>query len=123
MESSLEQQVSQINGQLIALFFILGSVIATIYLTFGYKDLLINEKNSSFNKEELGKIAEYSSLVFFIVAIYYLILAFDNYENEKNEANLNYLIAANLALGASGIRYYQISKQPSSVEGAEDVVG
>ena len=83
MESSLEKQVSQINGQLIALFFILGSVIATIYLTFGYKDLLINEENSSFNKEELGKIAEYSSLVFFIVAIYFLILAFDNKKKKK----------------------------------------
>lgn len=122
MDSKTNKELLKINSQLIALIIILGTVAATIYVTWGFRDILINGENSQFDEDELNDITENTALIFFIVAIYFFILAYDNYKNEDSQANTSYLTAATLALTASGIRYYQLKANPENFEGAEDIV-
>lgn len=117
-----QKQILTIDSQIIALFFILGAVGALIYVTFAYRDILINEDKSSWNEKDLEPITENATLVFFVVAIYFFILAFDNYDKDNSTSNANYLTAATLSLAATGIRYYEAKKDPEDIEGVEDVV-
>ena len=55
-------------------------------------------------------------------SIYFLIISYEAYESDKNNASFNYYMASVLSFTAQSIRISTLLKYPKSVTGIEDVI-
>lgn len=110
-------EIDNVNTQIAFTSALLVSISIGLYALYGYKDLLINKKNSKFTNKYLYQLGVLSAMISLIVTIYFFIISYEKYENKNNQENFNYYMAATLSLLAQSIRVNTQLKNPYEEEG------
>ena len=116
------QQLEQLNTQIAFTSALVFSISLNIYSTLGYKDIIINGSKSKFTTQKIYKLGLLSASITLIATIYFFILSYEAYENDKTNASFNYYMASVLSLTAQSIRLNTLIKYPESVTGVEDII-
>jgi len=108
------------------------SVFLLVIIVSLFVSLQLNNQNIQFLKKGIENIpkniqkkilkkAKTIAWIFVIAAIWFLYTAYKDYEEEKNQARINYMIAAAILLISSAIRVYTLYKYSNvQISGAED---
>ena len=87
-----------------------------------YKDIITYKSKSKYNVNQIYNLSILSSSIFLIVTIYFYISSYEQLQNEKTQANLDYNMANALSLTAQSIRLNTILKYPESITGIQDII-
>ena len=122
MKNNNSSQIEQLNIQVAFTSALVFAISLNIYTTLGYKDILINGNKSNFTTKNIYNLGLLSASITLIVTIYFLIISYEAYESDKNNASFNYYMASVLSFTAQSIRISTLLKYPESVTGIEDVI-
>ncbi len=126
MSENEAQRNAKINRIRVENVFLL-LIIVTLFVS-----LQLNKQNIEFLKKGIEQIpkniqkqmlkkAKTIAWIFVLAAIWFLYTAYKDYEEDRNQARINYLIAAAILLISSGIRLYSLYKYSNvQISGAED---
>ena len=114
--------LNQLNNQSIftGALIIAGSI--NLLIIQMYKDIIVNKTNSKYTRKQIYSLAILVSNIFLIVTIYFLIEAYESYENENTSANFNYYMAAVLSFTAQSIRINTLYKYPETILQTQDII-
>lgn len=121
LTSEEKQEIKTIKTQNLAIFALIVASSISIHINNGSIDMIINKENSTFSEEYILNLAKISSIIVWIVSIYFAILNIDTYQTEKTKANASFLSASLLALSASSIRLFTIFSNSNSNVTSEDI--
>ncbi len=116
-EESIYKQIRQYKDQIIAVFVVILALIIYLTVLDDLIKLAKGLKDESINKSIL-KRGEIIALLYLVVTIYFTYVAYKTYLKNKNNTNLNYLIALLLVLIACIIRYITTKRTSDSYSDA-----
>ncbi len=116
-----KKQINTIKTQNLAVLALIIASSISIYINNGNIDMIINKENSHFSEEYILKLAKTSSIIVWIVSIYFVILNIDTYQKEKTKANASFLSASLFALSASSLRLFTIFGNSNGEITSEDI--
>lgn len=122
MDNKKREALNKLDIQIVFIGAIVVAASMNVYITLGYKDLILKEKNSKFTIKKLYRISLLSSTIFLIVTIYFFIDALDNYEKTKENYAFDFYMATVLSFVAQSIRVSTLRKYPDKIFGVEDVI-
>ena len=111
-------QLENIKLQLLASYLFLLSNIFSINATLGLKEQIISGNNIP----QIKKTAKFAVSLQLIGIIIFLILSFDEYNNNPSSQNKAYLNSNLLSTIATIIRFQTLLNDPNSFEGSEDII-
>jgi NADH:ubiquinone oxidoreductase subunit 6 (subunit J) len=100
---------------------IVASSISIIIIQM-YKDIMINKEKSKYTTKQIYNLSILSSSIFLIVTIYFYISSYEQAQENKTQANVNYNLANTLSLTAQSIRFNTILKYPETILGIQDII-
>lgn len=118
----MNEEINNINTQIAFTSALLFAISLNIYASIGYKDLIINKKNSRFTIKKLYEIGLLSACITLIVTIYFLIITYESYENNPSNASFSFYMASALSFTAQSIRISALIKYPNDIFGVEDFI-
>lgn len=116
-----KKQINTIKTQNLAVLALIIASSISIYINNGNIDMIINKENSHFSEKYILKLAKTSSIIVWIVSIYFVILNIDTYQKEKTKANASFLSASLFALSASSLRLFTIFDNSNGEITSEDI--
>ena len=117
-----DNQIETINTQLAFSAALIFASSLNLYITFMYKDILINKNSSKYNEALIYKLALLSANIFLIVTIYFLITSYEDFESNKSIPSYNYYMASILSFTAQSIRINTLIKYPETILGIQDII-
>ena len=115
-------QLNQLTNQSIFTSALIVASSINLMIIHMYKDILINKDNSKYNRKQIYSLAILVSNIFLIVTIYFLIEAYEAYENSNSTPNYNYYMAAVLSFTAQSIRINTLYKYPETILQTQDIL-
>ncbi|MCI5745889.1 MAG: hypothetical protein MR270_06380 [Erysipelotrichaceae bacterium] len=122
MNGNQNEQISRLTVQIAFLSAIIFAVSLSISAIFMYINIINNPYNIKSKLKKIYKISLLASIIFLICNIYFFILSYDDYKNEKSKATFDYYEANVLSLTAQSIRFNTLLKYPERILGAEDII-
>lgn len=116
-----QTRIKNIKTQNLAIFSLIVASSISIYINYGNIDMIIYKEDSSFTQKSILNLAKISSIIVWIVSIYFVILNINTYQNEKTKANASFLSASLLALSASSIRLFTLFSNDDLDVTSEDI--
>lgn len=116
-----QTRIKNIKTQNLAIFSLIVASSISIYINYGNIDMIIYKEDSSFTQKSILNLAKISSIIVWIVSIYFVILNINTYQNEKTKANASFLSASLLALSASSIRLFTLFSNDNLDVTSEDI--
>lgn len=122
IDEETKKTLNSYKVQIVVSFFIILAILISITVTKdlynqtlrGYKDVQTTK-----SIEKRGKIV---IVIYLISALYFTYLAYKTYIKEKTPANFNFLIAAELALCATLIRFISIFNRNTVIDETDDLI-
>lgn len=116
-----QTRIKNIKTQNLAIFSLIVASSISIYINYGNIDMIIYKEDSSFTQKSILNLAKISSIIVWIVSIYFVILNINTYQSEKTKANASFLSASLLALSASSIRLFTLFSNDNLDVTSEDI--
>ena len=122
IDEETKKTLDSYKVQIAVSFFIILAIITSITVTKDlYNQTLRGYKTSRTTRsiEKRGKIV---IIVYLLSALYFTYLAYKTYNKEKTPSNFSFLIAAELALCATIIRFINVFNKNTEINEIDDLI-
>lgn len=116
------EQLNQLSNQSIFTSALIVASSINLLIIQMYKDIIINKAQSKYSRKQIYSLAILVSNIFLIVTIYFLIEAYEAFNNNENAPNYNYYMASVLSFTAQSIRINTLYKYPETILQTQDIL-
>lgn len=117
-----ESELARLDEQIAFTGAYIFALSINIYAICAYKDIQIKQEKSKYTKNQIYKAGLLASSIALIVTIYFFIVTYEDYENNKVQGVFDFYTASTLSMVAQSIRFNAILKHPNDIIGIEDIV-